>query len=248
MKIALIAVMYNEHDLLPWFIKHYQETGVDEFHLFDHNSPDPRGKEICSKHKNIIVHDFRTPNDLIDDDILIRLKNQFYKELLGFDWFMVVDLDEFLYHPKMRELLNGYSERGITLPKVQGFWMAHESFPEMNGKQMYEVVVKGLPNSNLNKRAVFKACVDINYMHGAHNCRPSGRVKESPEADIKLLHMSWLGFDWAMKRSMAHAPRLSHNNIQHRWGHVPDLYDTPEKLANCRKQYDIFIREGKPVL
>ncbi len=120
---------------------------------------------------------------------------------------IVVDIDEFVYHPFLIDLLRDYKASGVTLPKIKGYNMVSERFPEGH-EAILRAVRHGVPDdvdmdgylNAYGKRCVFHPSIDINCDPGCHECSPQGEVRESETAEIKLLHYKYLGLDYTLKR------------------------------------------------
>lgn len=210
MIIHVYAVCYNEEILMPYFLRHYGSF-ADQIFVFDNHSTD---KTI------VIVDSFpkatRIPfdtGDTFDDMTHIAIKNLEYKKRSRgiADWVVVVDSDEFVYHPNIISVLQNYKNLGVTLPKVSGFDMVSSALPSTSG-QIYDEIKDGVFHPGYSKGAVFDPSIDINYEPGAHRCHPAGNIKESRVSEIKLLHYRFLGADFFVRRMRLHDARCSERN------------------------------------
>lgn len=145
----------------------------------------------------------------------MEVKNTFYKTLDA-DWFIVVDIDEFIYHKDTKQILEQYKEKGITILQIQGYGMVSDKIPIDDGTQIYDQIKEGMHYTNYDKCAIFAPSVDINYDGGCHKCRPSGNVYYAEDCDIKLLHYKMLSLDYVIKK--AKNVKLSSINQKKRWG------------------------------
>ena len=211
MKVAVIVLCQNEELMLPFFLRHYDKI-ADEIHVFDNNSTD-KSISIIKSNLKCIIHSYKTNG--IDDQIHLEIKNTFYKTLKS-DWFIVVDMDEFVYHPSLREILEKYIEERITIPQIKGYGMVSDKLPIDNGSQIYDQIKEGTPYVNYNKNVVFHKSVDINFNHGCHTCSPVGVVKFSPNYIFKLLHYKMLSKDYVIEK--AKKVKLSLINKRKKWG------------------------------
>jgi glycosyltransferase involved in cell wall biosynthesis len=222
---------YNEEVLMPYFLRHYSQL-ADKIFVFDNHSTDktPSIVEANPKTSRIIYGD---PNKLYDSD-LIRMKNEEYKNSRGSaDWVIIVDIDEFIYHPNLIVLLEDYKNAGITLPKVSGYDMVGDNYLNSD-RQIYDEVKYGVPASMYCKRAVFNPLIDIKYVVGAHKCYPHGKVVESKSPDIKLLHYRFLCKDFFIKSMEKRVIRLSDENTKRGWGFISlSPEDTIANWASC---------------
>lgn len=136
MKIRVMTVCKNEEQIMPFFIKHY-EPWVNEIVIIDGYSTD-NGLKIAEKLGNGKVKIKRAPYDdgkYIDDAILNKIRNEEWKDgIENFDWAIVCDNDELLYHPNILSKLKEYKDTGITLPKIDGYQMMSKFFQTRNIK------------------------------------------------------------------------------------------------------------------
>ena len=96
--------------------------------MYDHNSTDDSATIIRSFPNTTL----RTLpfSDEIHEDHYLTIKNNAYKECRGqADFVIVVDVDEFVYHPSLINVLRRYQASGITLPRIKGYNMVSERFP-----------------------------------------------------------------------------------------------------------------------
>ena len=215
MIIHVYTMCYNEEILMPYFLRHY-ESFADHIFVFDHYSTDKTVQIVNSCQKTTCVsHGIKGE---ADNTVLVDLKNTAYKtSRKQADWVIVVDTDEFVYHPHITKLLKEYKEKGITLPKTVGCDMISDGTPSHSG-QIYDVIKNGIIDSSFSKRAIFDPSLDINYSPGAHKCNPSGNIVESKNADIKILHYRFLGPDFIVQRIVTRTSRRSKKDRENSWG------------------------------
>ena len=222
-RIHVYTVVYNEEFLLPYFLRHYGAF-AQKIVCFDNMSTD-RSAEIIARHPTAVRIPFDTGGKYLER-ALLRQRHR-YKESKGAaDWVMVVDADEFLYHPQLPALLASYQRAGITFPKVEGFDMVAEESPSTDG-QIYDVIKTGTPNPWYCKRAVFNPELDVTYSAGCHKAAARGNVVESEHAEIKLLHYAFAGRAFYMRRQRERGDRQSADNLRRGWGlryQRPDSY------------------------
>jgi len=189
--------------------------------IFDDRSTD-RSRALIEAHPHAEcitgVPVYSDADHKVSDDILLALKNAAYKSSRGkADWVMVVDIDEFVYHPDLTELLSQYGAQGITLPEIQGFEMVSECPPFTDG-QIYQEIRRGFRNPWYSKCAVFDPALEINYLPGSHACVPTGLVRRSEGIELKLLHYRFLGEDYFCGRYATRQASLSATNLDNNWG------------------------------
>ncbi len=100
MIVHVHVLCWNEEVLIPYFLDHY--SFADKIILYDHESDD-NSLDLLSD--NVEVKTYSTGGE-IRDDIWIDIKNNCWKTSRGeADFVIVCDMDEFLYHPNMRDFL-----------------------------------------------------------------------------------------------------------------------------------------------
>src|SRR5690606_2040831 len=114
-RVHVYTVCWNEAKFLPYFLAHYAQF-ADRIFVYDNGSTD-RSPDIVRAHPKAELRQFDS-GGTFDDLSNINVKNNAYKESRGqADFVIVVDADELIYHPAIRELLQRYKEEGITFPK-----------------------------------------------------------------------------------------------------------------------------------
>lgn len=217
LKIKVIALCYNEEKMIPFFLRHYS-TFCDKIVIYDNFSTD-RSKDILSKNSKVDIVQWNSDGRLEDKKYLEIKNTSWMGDKKEWDWVIVCDMDEFIYHPNILEVLQKYKFSRITFPRIDGYQMVNEGFPADDGKtQIYDIVKTGFHDENYAKRAIFnpKSISSINYLPGAHLCKPRGIVKQSPEPELKLLHYKFFGHKHWKERAEMYAPRLV--GVDYDWG------------------------------
>lgn len=212
MKISVYAICHNEEKLLPFFLDHYKNFA--DITVFD-NESDDNSLEILKAAK-VKVRSWSSENQ-IRDDLMIEIKNNFWKSAKNrSDWVMVVDIDEFVYHPRLFELLG---DSPATVFQPWGYCMVADSWPQY-GKPLIDQVRLGIPDDNFNKMCLFKPdkIKEIYYHPGAHNANPFGEVVVYSDPELKLLHYNYMTLEHHLEKYRLKAARMSQENIKNRWG------------------------------
>ena len=97
MTITVYTFLYNEEDILPYFLKHYSQF-VDKIVVYNNMSTD-NSIEILKNWKDceIEIREFDT-NNQYDERTVVEFKNNCGKEG-DRDYVIVWDMEELLYHP-----------------------------------------------------------------------------------------------------------------------------------------------------
>ena len=196
MKVWLFCVCRNERLLMPYFLRHYTPW-VERLIFYDDKSDDGT-RELIQECPQAILRDWMGSPGIVDDEFL-TFANHYWREAYGHsDWIIWVDADEFLYHPNMGEVLQRYLDADINIPRIQGYTMVSKAFPTGNG-QLCDEVKTGFPDDIWSKAALFRE--NIKWGLGRHEIDPwELKIRNSQEAEIKLLHYRALGPEYVRWR------------------------------------------------
>lgn len=217
MKVEVHAMCWNEEQILPFFLKHYQ-TIADKIVIHDNYSTDKSRDIAEAAGCEVWLFGEDALNDLMHQEI----KNTVWKGSRA-NWVIMVDMDEFLKVDRF--LLNNARIQGSSIFHVQGYDMYSETMP----KDSIWELNQGYPNNSYSKTAIFdpQALTDINYTPGAHRCNPQGRI-DWAEDTLPLYHYHAIGgLNRFLERRHIRARRLSVSN--RRLGHGTHYSFPPEK-------------------
>lgn len=222
MNMICITIAWNEEELLPVFLNHYDKF-CSKIIVYD-NESDDRTAEICDKHPLVERVVYKT-NGEIRDDVYLDIKNTAWKKYRDYDWVCILDMDEFVYHPDLESLLKLCKLRGISIPQTTGYSMWSDNMPNTE-TPIWKQITKGIRDTWYDKTPIFdpKLLTDINYKHGCHACFPSGHIVYDKFPDLKLLHCKNIGGIVRLEnRRKLYEARLSDVNKLHKWGHNYEL-------------------------
>lgn len=211
--ITVVTITWNESYMVPFFLRHYEKI-ADKIVVYDNESDDGT-QELLAKHPKVELRTYGTSGTLKDSEY-IRIKSWEFRKMPG-EWFVIVDFDEFVWHPNLSSYLDKCTLNGVNYPRVEGYNMIGDAPPIDDGKLLLTDAIKnGAYDSGYSKRCVIHKSLDIQYGPGAHVHWVRGDKKEDL-GEIKLLHYSWLSFDYGMARRNRCAARLSQENLAKRW-------------------------------
>ena len=219
-QIETFAVSHNEERILPYFFRHYLQYG--SVTIFDNYSTDG-SVEICKQY-GAHIFQFDSGGEF-REDILTHIRNICWKESKA-DWVFIVDVDEFVYHPFLMEILSTINGT-VILPRM--FNMYSDAFPITEG-QIYEEVNHGVEFNS--KMAIFRPSEieEINYAPGMHFANPEGNFKLNFKSPIIEMHFKNLGQDYVNDKNAYLHSRHSEVNRQNRWNW--HYQTTPEQVAH----------------
>jgi glycosyltransferase involved in cell wall biosynthesis len=238
MRIHVYLLAYNEKKLLPLTINHYK-TFADHIYVLD-NESDDGSEELAEDMVTFLPY---ITNGLIDDltrvEKRVRAVEENEKTIeTRADWVINCDVDEIIFAPNLRNLLEQYLSDGVTVPKVLGTEMVSydEPVPWVSLIDQYRL---GYPIKHFNKRVIYRSAFPMAYPPGGHptESHPNWKrmistpgFKENPVGGILLLHFKWIG-NRAIERAKVSAPRRSQRDKEHG---LASHYDWPEERYEKR--------------
>lgn len=240
-KIHLWALVWNEIDLLPFFLEHYRPF-VDRFFLYDDGSDDGSA-EYLAQQPDVDLRRFANEGASFVETAQ-HFYNHAWKESRGqADWVIVVNVDELLHHPEPRLALERAREKNVTLVPARGWDIVSAAFPTSG--PLVETTNRGVHSRLMCKTALFDptAINEINYQPGRHHADPSGRVIWPRKPLFELLHYKYLGEDYLVRRYAQLAARMKAGDVAARYG---TQYQAEE--ARLRAHQRRLVRAARPVL
>lgn len=229
MRITLYTFLYNEEEILPYFLKHYS-TMVDKIVVYDNKSTD-NSIQILKDWKDceIELREYDT-NDQLDELSLLDLKNNCWKDDKS-DYIIVCDVDELLYHTNFKEFIKKNSMVDYFTPS--GYHMIGDEIPTDYTKQIYDIIQYGTEDVNYGKNILFKRSnvLETYYAPGAHlsSFKGTGRLINCTTDQLKLLHYKWLSPDYVIKKYLHYQERRSEHSKEMGWGIHYEL--TPDQIV-----------------
>lgn len=225
MSVWVFSVMHNEAAILPYWLRHYAPL-ADRIVIFDDHSDDGTA-ELAAAYARVSVRPY--PGAGLDDQEFSDFAARTYPEARGrAQWVLWVDADELIYHPDLRGALARLLTAGVTLPRVEGYSMFANAFPETDG-QLYNAVTVGARAPFFDKPVVFDPKLDLRWIPGKHALAEPVDAERGGAAELKLLHFRHLGERYFSARNARNYARMSARNVVAGLG-----YQTyPERQADC---------------
>ena len=232
---------------MPYFFRHYRQF-ADVITMIDNQSTDS-SRTICDKESDVV--ETLDSNDKSNVKILTQLKNNHWKKYKDCDWFFTVDVDEFVYHPDMRNFLIRAKENKYTVIQPFAYQMVCDRFI-VSDKQITEVMPYGVRSTEEVSEAFFvcpsfdkesviapSQIIETNYGYGMHTARMQGKINKLRDPAFKLLHYRLLGLDYFLGKNKLRSKRLIKEHVE-KGGSVHYLKSEEEItplfndiLANC---------------
>lgn len=241
MRIEAFLLCWNEIDIMPLVIKHYQKF-CDKITILDNHSTD--GSDKLAESLGCEVIKFGTK--FFDDEENMKCKNEVWKGSKA-DWVIVADFDELLYSnagnpvASLLATLSMYSELDVTIARTIGWQIMSDEWP------VHELtkITNGYNFSNYAKAIVFnpQKITEINYGPGAHECNPKGDPAWSSEG-LYVLHYKHIGgVQRTIDRYKVLQKRLSKNNRKQGFG-----VHYNRSPASIRQEWAERMAKSKPLI
>lgn len=236
MKIEAFVIVWNEIDTIHLTIKHYQRF-CDVINVFDNYSNDGTFEKCQELGCN--VQRFGQEG-VLDDTEYLKIKNHAWKGSDA-DWVVVVDSDEILWRPDIKEALQSELDKGSTIFKTFGFNIYSHEMPVND----FLEIRTGVPDKKYSKKAIFSPKIrEIGYIYGCHEARPRGGGRYTDEL-IPLFHYRNIGGpDRLSNRHKIYRDRLSKKNKAFKLG-FQYLESEEQRINYWHEQYRNSIPFGK---
>lgn len=223
MSITVLTICKDERLMIELFLRHYS-TFADRIIIWDEQSTDGT-REVIKACPKAELREW--PHKGLDDQKFIHAVNNNYREFQDSTWVMWPDVDEFLYHPNILDVLRDSPEPMIG---STGYALiSKEGFPRGAG-QIYEQVKTGFPQNNYDKIICWRPQFLIQHAIGRHTY-PGAWPKcngqpLNPKPKLKLFHCHHIGgvehtrqinarnFNRAVDKKFAWNYDASHNTVQ----------------------------------
>ena len=243
MKIDLYSMCYNEQMILPFFLRHYEKI-ADRMFIYDNMSTDDTAR-ILKAHPQVVYRSCDTQNECRNEALLAIKNEEWKKSSRNSDYVIVVDADEFIYHPSLLALLDKYNASAIECVEMYGYSMVGDQYPPIQDEgQIYDRLFLGVPDSAYNKTSIFAPQkIDIRYDVGAHSCKGSCGAKMPRQREVKLLHYDMIDLSGLIARWKMRNLRRSQKDRENHWGgnyalpaeKIRELFEqTKEKAVDVR--------------
>jgi glycosyltransferase involved in cell wall biosynthesis len=244
MRIACYALAYNEEIILPQFIEHYKKF-CDKIVIYDNMSTD-NTKEIALDNGCEVIS-WEAPGGGLNDQCYLEIKQNCYKkDREDFDWVIVADSDELYSHKdgvdSLVSCLEKYKQKGVTLPKVQGYNMVGE---DENNLDIFKIT-KGAKDVSYSKRCIFDPALDMKWSFGCHPQYGEGLLRgvpgvvESADTEILMYHYKYINLQYVFDRHDSYNKRLSDFNKAYKLG----VHYSYEK-NKIREEYASILNEAE---
>lgn len=210
MKIATITAVYNEEDLLPQYLKHYEGQGVDAIFLLDNGSTD-KTAEIAAKSLLVDLSSFKNPKIGFDGPKHHAIMKKMVGCIGHFDYVILVDVDEFIVSGDKRTIKEtiAVTPPGYDLYTTEGYVMVQgpkeaEYDPSVPLTAQRK---QGFFDRLYSKPAIVNPAAYPVFSMGIHSVSGIPREKSAPGL-FRLLHYAAPSEAIFLKRRLQREPRV----------------------------------------
>jgi hypothetical protein len=189
MKILTVAMARNEQDMVLHFVRYYRQ--FSDVTIWDDQSDDDTAAVARAEGATVLSLSQHEPEL---EYRLLWVKNDGWKKWRDqYDWMIVVDVDEFLYHEDLVGALRHARELKATILSPSGYQMV-SPHPPIADQPLPYAVRRGEISPMYSKNCCFnpKKIHEIGYYVGAHFNAPSGTILMLPYPGLKLLHYHYM--------------------------------------------------------
>lgn len=226
--------------MLPYFFRHYDSL-VDRYFISDHGSTD-RSRDQLASHRNVTLAEFRVDGASFVEAATAHY-NQCWKQSRGVaDWVLVVNVDEHVYHPDLRDYLASCTRNGVSILLPEGYNMVADGWPSSR-KPLWKTVQHGMRDPIWDKPQVFDPTriLEINFQPGRHAASPIGDVVFPETEQARLLHYKYLGAEYLVRRHAELRARIPAADFERGLGYQY-LWDEQRNLDELHRVRSAAVR------
>ncbi len=244
LRVHLHALCWNEARLLPYFFRHYDPV-VDRYFIYDNGSTDG-SLALLQRHPKVSLEPFVVTGHSFVAAATAHYNLCWKRSRGGADWVFVVNIDEHLYHPRLRAHLRACTRHGVSVLKPAGYNMVSTSFPTSAGP-LWKTIRHGAREPLWDKPQFFdpNRVDEINFGPGRHTAEPAGTVTYPRTTRTKLLHFKYLGVDYLVKRHAELGAAIPASDLNRGWGFSVRVDGSPEPRGMAAAQRTGRARGGE---
>lgn len=240
MIVEAFFLCYNEAKMIEHTLNYYSRF-CDKITIIDNQSTDNSVAIVKEKFPGVIIEELDTGGEY-REDMQIDIRNNRWKESEA-DFVIMADMDEFIIDADLVGKLKEMKRQKVAIPKVVGYNMYSEKFPDDYNTLITDQVTKQFKDRNFNKNIIFspKLVKEMNFGPGSHFCNPEYQEHLNPQTNhsfkLTLLHFKYLGREYLYEKHHGYGTRMSDVNRRFKFGgvyelgneHVDDAFNKIEK-------------------
>jgi hypothetical protein len=240
--VHLYALCWNDARMLPYFFRHYDRI-VDQYFIADNGSTD-ESIAMLRRHPKVSLS-FLPRAETSFVEMATAHYNQCWKASRGIaTWVFVLNLDEHVYHRRLRGFLRGCTRRGVTVVEAEGYNMVANRSPR-SPRPLWQTVPYGVRDAVWDKPQIFDPTRidEINFAPGRHSATPAGACVRLKTAEVKLLHYKYIGLDYVLTRQAELRSVFPEGDLARGWG-----YQYQWSRERTTEEYQRHIAQARRVI
>ena len=215
--VHLHCLCWNEAAIIPHFLRHYDGL-VSRFFVHDNGSTDG-SVALLQADPRVTLASFAVTGDSFALEEQRRSDRMWQCSRGRADWVIVVDMDEFLFHPDLPAYLRCCRTKGISAIRAIGYDMIADDMPA-GGPPLHQVVTRGVRSLGYDKPCIFdpQAIAETRFSIGRHGATPAGRVVWPERPQVALLHFKYMGAEYSDTRNRVLRGGLKPRDHEMGWG------------------------------
>jgi glycosyltransferase involved in cell wall biosynthesis len=198
---------WNENYMIRYFLRYY-ETVADRIFVIDDNSDDGT-RELILKSPKCEIIDYPYSSGLHDEEKRTLFSN-IYVPNRDAEWVIIVDCDEFVYHPNLRDFLDEKRKEGRRAIKTTGYICASKEIPDTDG-QLFDATPYKQFSRQYCKQVVFDPKLDVSFRIGQHPPTQFSDGVLAGQCGLNLYHCCYLSRDWIIDHLKRRFSRYKHH-------------------------------------
>jgi hypothetical protein len=225
LNIDAYLLCYNESRIIEHTLNYYVKF-CNKITIIDNQSTDNSIEILKTKFPEIIIQELDTDGKY-REDVLMSIRNSIWKNSEA-DFVIMADMDEIIYDydHDILDKLNEMKEKGIAIPKVTGYNMYSEKFPDDYNISIINQVSDKVKDKNFDKNIIFnpKLVKEMNFGPGSHYCKPVfneevNKLKQVNHSfELSLLHFKYLDREYLYEKHNNYCNRNSNINRFYGYG------------------------------
>ncbi len=221
MTMEAFILCFNESKMIGHTLNYYTRF-CDKITIIDNQSTDNSVAIVKEKFPDVIIEELDTGGEY-REDLQIDIRNNRWKDSEA-DYVIMADMDEFIVDTNLVSKLEDMKCQKIAVPKVTGYNMFSETFPEDYNTLILDQVTQKFKDRNFDKKIIFspKWVKEMNFGPGSHFCTPEYKEGVNLQTDhsfeLTLLHFKFLGREYLYEKHHSYARRMSEVNQKYKHG------------------------------
>lgn len=235
-RVWVYTIARNEARMMPFWLRHYS-TFAEKLIVYDEQSDDGT-RELVAACPKAELREW--PHKGLDDEKFLAAVNT-CRDMEGpAEWRIWADVDELLYHPDILEMLR--TVRMDLLGATGYALISAHGFPVDDGRQLYEQVPTGIPQSNYDKFILQRFWLTVEHTIGRHTIGkewPKTLGRRGVAHGLKLFHCHHIG-------GVEHTREINQRNFdravdkRYAWNYTPQ-HDKPEQVGTVAWVRDAIV-------